>query len=130
MVTDLPFRLTWAVAGGLSGADFASPDCAKAVTASRVQQAVAAMDRRNMISLTFFDGEAVEAVACNTISTWFDAELVRAGCQSAAAMLGLRSAPVAQLDRAAASEAVGQKFESSRAHHSFFSLLRDFLGRR
>ena len=26
-------------------------------------------------------------------------------------------APVAQLDRAAASEAVGQKFESSRAHH-------------
>jgi hypothetical protein len=33
-------------------------------------------------------------------------------------MLGLRNAPVAQLDRAAASEAVGQKFESSRAHHS------------
>src|SRR5207249_4536386 len=26
-------------------------------------------------------------------------------------------APVAQLDRAAASEAVGQRFESSRAHH-------------
>jgi hypothetical protein len=34
-------------------------------------------------------------------------------------MLGLRNAPVAQLDRAAASEAVGQKFESSRAHHFF-----------
>src|ERR1700681_3245866 len=32
-------------------------------------------------------------------------------------MLGLKQAPVAQLDRAAASEAVGQKFESSRAHH-------------
>src|ERR1035437_6487500 len=32
-------------------------------------------------------------------------------------MLGLTCAPVAQLDRAAASEAVGQKFESSRAHH-------------
>jgi hypothetical protein len=41
------------------------------------------------------------------------------GCQPAAIMLGLRNAPVAQLDRAAASEAVGQKFESSRAHHSF-----------
>src|SRR6266702_3997341 len=35
-------------------------------------------------------------------------------------MLGLRHAPVAQLDRAAASEAVGQKFESSRAHHFYF----------
>ena len=34
-------------------------------------------------------------------------------------MLRLSHAPVAQLDRAAASEAVGQKFESSRAHHSF-----------
>ena len=33
-------------------------------------------------------------------------------------VLGLSHAPVAQLDRAAASEAVGQKFESSRAHHS------------
>ena len=29
----------------------------------------------------------------------------------------MQRAPVAQLDRAAASEAVGQKFESSRAHH-------------
>ena len=37
------------------------------------------------------------------------------------AVLGLSYAPVAQLDRAAASEAVGQKFESSRAHHSSFS---------
>jgi hypothetical protein len=35
-------------------------------------------------------------------------------------VLRLRHAPVAQLDRAAASEAVGQKFESSRAHHFFF----------
>ena len=34
-----------------------------------------------------------------------------------AVLLGLESAPVAQLDRAAASEAVGQTFESSRAHH-------------
>ncbi len=33
------------------------------------------------------------------------------------AVLGLIDAPVAQLDRAAASEAVGQKFESSRVHH-------------
>jgi hypothetical protein len=40
-------------------------------------------------------------------------------CQSEAIMLGLSNAPVAQLDRAAASEAVGQKFESSRAHHPF-----------
>jgi hypothetical protein len=40
-------------------------------------------------------------------------------------MLGLNHAPVAQLDRAAASEAVGQKFESSRAHHSsFFALAK------
>ena len=38
-------------------------------------------------------------------------------------MLGLRNAPVAQLDRAAASEAVGQKFESSRAHHSLSYLI-------
>ena len=30
--------------------------------------------------------------------------------------------PVAQLDRAAASEAVGQKFESSRAQQSFFGM--------
>jgi hypothetical protein len=41
-----------------------------------------------------------------------------AGCQPWAIVLGLKSAPVAQLDRAAASEAVGQKFESSRAHHN------------
>ncbi len=41
-----------------------------------------------------------------------------ADCQLAEIMLGLTIAsPVAQLDRAAASEAVGQKFESSRAHH-------------
>ena len=39
------------------------------------------------------------------------------GCQLMMIMLRLRNAPVAQLDRAAASEAVGQKFESSRAHH-------------
>jgi hypothetical protein len=38
-------------------------------------------------------------------------------CQFGTNMLGLTHAPVAQLDRAAASEAVGQKFESSRAHH-------------
>ena len=38
-----------------------------------------------------------------------------------AVLLGLESAPVAQLDRAAASEAVGQTFESSRAHHTHFS---------
>ena len=41
-------------------------------------------------------------------------------CQLDGIMLGLRYAPVAQLDRAAASEAVGQKFESSRAHHHFY----------
>ena len=40
-----------------------------------------------------------------------------APCQLRGIMLGLKHAPVAQLDRAAASEAVGQKFESSRAHH-------------
>ena len=45
-----------------------------------------------------------------------------AGCQPRVIVLGLRSAPVAQLDRAAASEAVGQKFESSRAHHNSASL--------
>jgi hypothetical protein len=46
-------------------------------------------------------------------------------CQLGAIMLGLRNAPVAQLDRAAASEAVGQKFESSRAHHSsVFAVLK------
>ena len=39
------------------------------------------------------------------------------GCDARPSMLGLKCAPVAQLDRAAASEAVGQKFESSRAHH-------------
>ena len=38
-------------------------------------------------------------------------------------MLGFICAPVAQLDRAAASEAVGQKFESSRAHHSTFLIV-------
>ena len=32
-------------------------------------------------------------------------------------VLTLTHAPVAQLDRATASEAVGQTFESSRAHH-------------
>ena len=30
----------------------------------------------------------------------------------------IHQAPVAQLDRATASEAVGQTFESSRAHHT------------
>ena len=40
------------------------------------------------------------------------------GFVAAFVVLRLRYAPVAQLDRAAASEAVGQKFESSRAHHS------------
>ena len=33
--------------------------------------------------------------------------------------LFLRSAPVAQLDRANASGALGREFESLRAHHSF-----------
>jgi hypothetical protein len=41
-------------------------------------------------------------------------------------VLRLRNAPVAQLDRAAASEAVGQKFESSRAHHTHFSAKERF----
>ncbi len=43
----------------------------------------------------------------------------RSGRKRRRVVLGLSCAPVAQLDRAAASEAVGQKFESSRAHHPF-----------
>jgi hypothetical protein len=42
-------------------------------------------------------------------------------------VLRLSHAPVAQLDRAAASEAVGQKFESSRAHHFLLSPLKNIL---
>ena len=46
-----------------------------------------------------------------------------AGAVLARSVLGLSDAPVAQLDRAAASEAVGQKFESSRAHHTHLKIV-------
>jgi hypothetical protein len=110
-VMAFPLSVTVAVSGGLGTA---FPIWARLEVASRTVQAKEAR-LRHSISVSLF--------LMNEMILYSPSMLypeVR-NCQSVVNMLRLTYAPVAQLDRAAASEAVGQKFESSRAHHFLLS---------
>src|ERR1700744_456972 len=128
MVTGLPLSVTSACAGGL-GIGFSI--CAERSAGAFISGfeagspwAAACFAWTNMVAEPASSNVASDGAAMAERRESFMAHHATLDERASAPRRPIHQAPVAQLDRATASEAVGQTFESSRAHHFLSSFSR------